>query len=150
VAELAIDDLHDTYEVRVVLETLAVSKAAEVFTDLDVETAREHLTAYGEARLRGLDREARAAHTAFHFALYQASGSEWLVRLIRPAWENSERYRSLSLQRSTWLDRQREHERILDACARHEAGEAALELRRHLTVTANLVARQMGRGDLFE
>jgi DNA-binding GntR family transcriptional regulator len=49
-----------------------------------------------------------------------------------------------------WVDRQREHERILDACVRHEPGEAALELRRHLTVTANLVARQMGRGDLFE
>jgi DNA-binding GntR family transcriptional regulator len=150
VAELALDDLHDTYEVRLVLETLAVSKAAESFTESDAALARDHLDEYGRAREHDDAREARVAHTAFHFVLYEASGSEWLVRLIRPAWENCERYRSLSLHDLIWVDRQREHERILDACVRHEPGEAALELRRHLTVTANLVARQMGRGDLFE
>jgi DNA-binding GntR family transcriptional regulator len=149
VAELALDDLHDTYEVRLALETLAVSKAATGFTERDGEQARAHLNEYAEARRRGHAREERAAHTAFHFVLYQAARSDWLLRLIRPAWENSERYRSLSLQKRIWVDRQREHERILDACARHEPAEAAAELRRHLTVTANLVARQMGRGDLF-
>jgi DNA-binding GntR family transcriptional regulator len=149
VAELALDDLHDTYEVRLALETLAVRKAAAAFTAADAEQARAHLNAYAEARGRDDARAARAAHTAFHFTLYHAAGSDWLVRLIRPAWENSERYRSLSLQKRIWTDRQREHERIVGACARHAPAEAALELKRHLTVTANLVAHQMGHGDLF-
>ena len=33
-----------------------------------------------------------AAHEALHFAIYAAAGSNWLLRLIRPVWESSERY----------------------------------------------------------
>jgi DNA-binding GntR family transcriptional regulator len=149
VSEIAVEDLHDTYEVRLALETLAVRRAAERFTVEDSQRARAHLDDYVAADERGDAREARAAHTAFHFALYAASGSDWLVRLIRPAWENCERYRSLSLDSRIWHDRQREHERLLAACSDRRPDEAAAELHRHLTVTANLIARQMGAGDLF-
>ena len=149
VSEIAVEDLQDTYEVRLALEPLAVQRAAARFSRADAEVARSHLDAFVQAHERGDAREARAAHAAFHFALYSASGSDWLVRLIRPAWENCERYRSLSLESRIWVDRQREHERLLAACAEHEPNEAAAELRRHLTVTANLIARQMGAGDLF-
>ena len=149
VSEIAVDDLHDTYEVRLELETLAVRRAAERFAPADGEAARSHLVAYVAAHERGDARDARAAHTAFHFALYAASGSDWLVRLIRPAWENCERYRSLSLESRIWRDRQREHERILEACVGRRPEEAALELHRHLALTANLIARQMGAQGLF-
>ncbi|MER3409295.1 MAG: GntR family transcriptional regulator, partial [Thermoleophilia bacterium] len=115
----------------------------------DEERARACLGAYAAARGQGDDRAARAAHAGFHFALYEASGSRWLVRLIRPAWENSERYRALSLKSRGFPDRQHEHERILAACVRHDPEAAAAELRRHLALTANLVARQMGSSDLF-
>ena len=72
------------------------------------------------------------------------------MRLIRPAWDNSERYRELSIQGPGIVrERQREHERILAACAAGDGATAAEELRRHLTVTANLVSRQLGvAGDL--
>lgn len=149
VSEIAVQDLCDTYEARLALETLAVRRAATRFTADDVETARVHLLAYAKAREGNDARAARIAHAAFHFALYAASGSTWLVRLIRPAWENCERYRSLSLQSRIWLDRQREHERILEACAGHDPGAAADELHRHLALTANLIARQMGHEDIF-
>jgi DNA-binding GntR family transcriptional regulator len=149
VSELALDDLRDTYEVRLVLEPLAVRKAAGRFTDRDAETSRRHLTEYGLARERGELLRARTAHTAFHFALYSAAGSEWLLRLIRPAWENCERYRAISLQSSGIRAVEREHERILDACVRHRPDRAAAELTRHLSATANLVAHEMGSDDLF-
>ena len=149
VSEIAVQDLYDTYEARLALETLAVRRAATRFTADDAETARGHLLAYVDARGGNDVRAVRASHAAFHFALYAASGSAWLVRLIRPAWENCERYRSLSLQSRIWLDRQREHERILEACAGHDPDAAADELHRHLALTANLIARQMGHEDLF-
>ena len=149
VSELALDDLRDTYEVRLVLEPLAVRKAAERFTDRDAEASRLHLTEYGLARERGDLLQARTAHTAFHFALYSAAGSEWLLRLIRPAWENCERYRAISLQSSGIRAVEREHERILDACIRRQPDRAAAELTRHLSATANLVAHEMGSDDLF-
>ena len=149
VSELALDDLRDTYEVRLVLEPLAVGKAAARFTDRDAETARRHLAEYAQARERGELLPARTAHTAFHFTLYAASGSEWLLRLIRPAWENCERYRAISLQSSGVREVEREHERILDACVRHQPERAAAELTHHLSATANLVAHEMGADDLF-
>jgi DNA-binding GntR family transcriptional regulator len=150
VSELALDDLRDTYEVRLVLEPLAVRRAAERFADADETAAHAHLADYRRARERGEQGQARAAHAAFHFALYRASGSEWLLRLIRPAWENCERYRAISLQSRGARDAEREHERILDACVDHEPDRAAAELARHLAATANLVARQMGAEELFD
>jgi DNA-binding GntR family transcriptional regulator len=149
VSELALDDLRDTYEVRLVLEPLAVRRAAGRFTAPDAAAAREHLADYVRAHERGDPRAARAAHTAFHFGLYAAAESEWLLRLIRPTWENCERYRSISLQSRSVAEVEREHERILDACERHDPDRAAAELARHLSITANLVARQMDWPDLF-
>jgi DNA-binding GntR family transcriptional regulator len=151
VSELAIDDLRDTYEVRLALETLAVRRAAERFTEGDGATSTEHLERWAEAHRGGDSVEARREHAAFHFSLYEASGSEWLVRLIRPAWENSERYRALSLpKRGTLPRRRQEHEAILDACVRHDPDEAERQLRGHLALTANLVAGCMGSEELFQ
>jgi DNA-binding GntR family transcriptional regulator len=149
VSDISVEDLHDTYEVRLALETLAVRRAAERFGHEDESDARAHLEEHAAAHERGEVREARAAHTAFHFVLYGASGSDWLVRLIRPAWENCERYRSLSLESRIWHDRRREHEAILDACVERCPDDAEAELRKHLAVTANLIARQMGEDDLY-
>jgi DNA-binding GntR family transcriptional regulator len=143
VSELALDDLRDAYEVRLLLEPRAVRRAAERFAADDAGAARAHLAAYAQSR-------DRVEHAAFHFALYRASHSEWLLRLIRPAWENCERYRAISLQRRGYAEIDRQHERILEACIRHEPDRAAEELTHHLALTANLVARQMGWPDLFD
>jgi DNA-binding GntR family transcriptional regulator len=150
VTELAIEDLRDAYEARLALETIAVRRAAARFTASDAAAARAHLDAYAAAHERGDTREARQAHADFHFTLYSASGSGWLVRLIRPVWENTERYRALSLRSTPRSERQAEHEAILAACGRHDPDDAARHLRRHLGETANLVARQMGAGELFQ
>src|SRR5437879_8160696 len=67
VSDLALDDLRDTYEVRLVLEPLAVRRAAGRFTSEDESAAHVHLVAYAQARERNEPRAARAAHAAFHF-----------------------------------------------------------------------------------
>ena len=149
VTELAIEDLHDTYEARLALETLAVRRAAARFTAEDEQRASAFLADYAGANRRGDARAARRAHADFHFALYSASGSDWLVRLIRPAWENCERYRALSLSGRSLRQRRAEHERILGACVRHDPDDAEEQLRLQLALTANLVARRMGAGELF-
>ncbi len=125
VSEVDLDDLHDTYEARSALETLAVRRAAQRFTDDDATRARSHLVGFAAACERGDARTARTEHAGFHFTIYEASGSDWLVRLIRPAWENCERYRTASVQSEIWRDRRAEHDRILDACVRHDADAAA-------------------------
>lgn len=150
VSRLSVDDLRDTYEARLSLETLAVRHAAERFSAEDGERCARLLAGHARAYRSGDDRRGRELHAEFHFALYTASGSLWLPRLIRPLWENSERYRIASLSARGSLDRRRrEHQRILDACIACDPGTAEQALRAHLVLTANLVARQMGEPPLF-
>jgi DNA-binding GntR family transcriptional regulator len=66
------------------------------------------------------------------------------VRLIRPAWENSERYRALATPSVEMIrSRQREHEHILATCAAGDAEAAAEALRAHLQKTEKLVTDQL-------
>jgi DNA-binding GntR family transcriptional regulator len=148
VTELSGEDLQQIYEARLALEPLAIRRAAMSFSEEAAADAQRELEIY-RAALRDRD-EAKSlqAHTRFHFALYTQSGSTWLVRLITPLWESSERYR-LSLPVAPQEKRLREHDRILSACVSHQPDVAAAELHNHLARTANAVAKQVGDGQLF-
>src|SRR4051812_31044614 len=95
VMELDVEELRELFSIRLALEGMAVRRAAELFTDTDGATAHASLAAYDEARARGDLRTAVSAHRAFHFSVYEAARSPWLLRLIRPAWDSCERYRPI-------------------------------------------------------
>ena len=151
VTELSIDDLREVYEARLALEPLAVRHAAENFTDADAQQAADRLADHVRASKQRALGPIWTTHTAFHFALYEAANSRWMLRLIHPLWESSERYRFAMLPVRLNLDKRRlEHERILQACIDHDPGRASLELHNHLALTANMIAAQMGSDELFE
>ena len=152
VVALDVDDLRELFEVRLALETLAVRGAARRFGEEDAARARSSLEAWGTAR-RGNDvREAMRAHTAFHFTIYEAAGSQWLLRLIRPAWDSCERYRPALL--SPKGDLQDRHERLdaelLAACEAHDEDRAAAALRAHLELAGEFYAVELGDRGIFE
>jgi DNA-binding GntR family transcriptional regulator len=149
VTELSLEDLRDVYEARLALEPLAVQHAAERFDRDDAERGQEALATLNKLGDRSTA-ATWAAHTAFHFSLYEPAGSAWLVRLIRPLWESSERYRLAAPTRRKLSMRRDEHERILRACMDHQPAVARAELHNHLARTANMVARSMGGRDLFD
>src|SRR4051812_43859737 len=92
VLDFDIQELRDLFHVRLTLESLAVRRAAERFTPADADAARSHLRGFDAAAATGDVRGTLRAHTDFHFTLYDASQSPWLVALIRPAWDRSERF----------------------------------------------------------
>jgi DNA-binding GntR family transcriptional regulator len=143
VTELSIKDLAEVYEARLALETLAIRRAAERFEPSHALDARRCLD-----QLAALADEASAAaseaHTRFHFALYDAAGSAWLLRLILPVWETSERYCLEAPAVRRLAQRADEHEEILAACEARDGDRAATALHDHLAVTANSLARAMG------
>jgi DNA-binding GntR family transcriptional regulator len=148
VTELSITDLAEVYEARLALEVLAIRRAAERFDAEHQATASQRL---GVLEQMSDDNSAPtwAAHAAFHFALYDAADSAWLLRLIRPVWETSERY-CLEVPGCRQLAaRRHEHQAILDACAAHDRDRAALALHDHLATTANSISIAMGGELLF-
>lgn len=149
VTELSIVDLTEVYEARLALEVLAIRRAAQRFDAAQEATARE--------RLQSLNRMSddnsaatSAAHAAFHFSLYAAADSGWLLRLIRPIWETSERYCLEVPQCRQLAARVDEHQAILDACVAHDPDRAALALHSHLATTASNISVAMGGEPLFE
>lgn len=148
VTELSPVDLQELYEARLALETMAIRKAAAAFTPELTDQAREHLQRYLVAQ-RDDDYD-ESAHKDFHFTLYSASGSRWLVRLITPLWESCERYRHKWVPlREELRNRGAEHDGILHACASRDPDRAALLLYNHLALTANFIAVQMTGGTIF-
>jgi len=149
VTELSITDLAEVYEARLALEVLAIRRAAERFDAAAQTTARRRLD---ELCRMADDNSAAtsAAHAAFHFALYDAADSAWLLRLIRPVWETAERY-CLEVPECRRLDaRAGEHEAIVSACEAHDPDRAALALHDHLATTANNIAIAMGGAPPYE
>jgi DNA-binding GntR family transcriptional regulator len=152
VLDFDMDELRDLFKVRLALESLAVRRAAERFTELDGELARAHLAEFDAAAAAGRVREAMRAHTDFHFTLYDASGSGWLVALIRPAWDRSERFRPALL---TAADGTQERHRafdeaLFDACAAHDPDAAAAALHDHLELASAVFHRELGGRGIFD
>jgi DNA-binding GntR family transcriptional regulator len=149
VTELSINDLAEVYEARLALEVLAIRRAACRFTPGEAAVARQRLD---ELNRMSDDNSAAtsAAHDAFHFALYEAAVSAWLLRLIRPVWETAERYCLEFPECRQLKGRKLEHEAILKACEEHDEDRAAIFLHDHLATTANNIVEAMGGEALFE
>ena len=97
-------------------------------------------------------RETMRAHTDFHFTLYEASRTPWLVSLIRPAWDRSERFRPALLASAG--DPQDLHrafdERLLTACSVHDPEAAAHALYEHLELASVFFKTELGGQGIFE
>jgi DNA-binding GntR family transcriptional regulator len=147
-----VDDLRDLFEVRLALESLAVRRAAVRVTPGDVDDARGSLDALDEARRVGDVLAAMRAHTDFHFTLYDACGAPWLLQMIRPAWDRTERFRPALFSAAGELqDRHREIDgRLLDAVSAGDADGAAATLFEHLDLAGRFYGPELGDRGIFE
>ena len=117
----------------------------------EVAEARKHLDAHNQCIEQSRLEEARDAHRRFHFALYKAAGSEWLVRGLEPAWQNAERY--LFAAPKGDVDHEQtasEHEAILDACANHDAERASETMHAHIMSARDRVASLLMDNSAFD
>ena len=151
VVSFDVEDLRDLFQVRLVLESLAVRRAAAHMDDATTERAQARLDALDAARADGDVRRAMRAHTDFHFALYDASGSRWLVRLIRPAWDSSERFRPALLSPGGELQELHRalDERLLAACSAGDGDLAAAALFEHLELAGRFFEPELGGRGIF-
>jgi len=148
---LEVEELRELFSIRLSLEGMAVRRAAELFSAGDEEVARGHLAAFDDARHRGDTRAAMREHTAFHFTLYQAAQSGWLLRLIRPCWDSCERYRPVLLAETGALQDRHEEldDELLAACAARDADRAATALYAHLELATDIYTVELKGRSIF-
>jgi DNA-binding GntR family transcriptional regulator len=153
-APISAADLQDLTMVRVEVESLCLKRAIEI-GDVNWESrlvAAFHRLSRTPERapadpIRSNDEWAEA-HAAFHLALVEGCDSPWLLRLHSQLYDQSERYRRLSIP----LAKQernvgQEHQRILDATLKRDAKKAVALLTAHLTATTNILLAAKVKGE---
>ena len=144
-------ELRDLVENRVRLEADALERAVargDAAWDALLEATHNELGLVSEAATRTDDSAAarimawEEAHRRFHFALLARCDSPWLLRLIGIVYDNTMRYRWLTLGhdgvRSVASAFER-HSRLLDAALDRDVGGAVDELRRHTRLTLDSI-----------
>lgn len=142
------EDLLESYEIREVLETLAITHTVEGFTDKAAKELNEFIE-----RMRRTKNSRRwlQMNDEFHLKLYECAGRPRLSALIETLRDASNPYIYMFVanQRPTG-DADEEHQAILDACIRGDAEAARQALRDHLRHTSQELARRLAERDPTE
>jgi DNA-binding GntR family transcriptional regulator len=151
VAPLDAEEARDLLELRLSLDPLAASLAAERRTSQDVARMR--------AALAGLETlptdptpQQLAAHRHFHSAIYLASHNARLVRTLDDLWDAADRYRRHGLQTERTdeerEEKAREHRLLFEAVVEGDGETAADVMRTHIrTSTGARAAWQLASPD---
>ncbi len=147
VAPVSLKDLWDITRLRQQLETEAVRRSIAIGDD---RWESEVLAAYHRlSKLRDkktgqlllLTDETVERHRTFHFSLFSACDSPWLIRFISTLHDHSERYRRFSTLHATRPRRTHdEHKAILAAIMARDATLACSLIHEHLESTAKVVS----------
>lgn len=145
VSPITLEELWDLTQMRVDLESKALRMAIQNGDDkweAGIVAAFHRLSRLDEQlklMLPTIDWEER--HSEFHEALVAACPSKWLSHFRRILFDQSERYRRLSLsQKLVERDVPGEHRYIMDAALARDADAACNHLKAHISRTAAIVA----------
>jgi DNA-binding GntR family transcriptional regulator len=144
-------DLLDVYEIRIMLETIAIKRSMQNANDgyvADVQHAWNALRVIPHSDGPDADPAQllawEEAHRNFHTSLLERCGSPWLLKLVAQLFEHSTRYRNLSLGiRGTEADILREHQQIAEAVLAGDKKAAVAALTDHLRLTVDALAETL-------
>ncbi|MGE0808009.1 MAG: GntR family transcriptional regulator [Burkholderiaceae bacterium] len=154
VADTSIEEMWDTIETRVLIETAALRDAIGHATDeweVAIISAFHSLSQYAGRLARAAAPADEAAieeverrHQAFHASLVATASSKWLRELSALLYVQTERYRRPLLAQRLSPDEQRrnieqEHRDLLDACLQRDADTACALLAAHLRSTGRII-----------
>jgi GntR family carbon starvation induced transcriptional regulator len=144
VAPISESELHDIYDMRQLLEGEALERSVKSGGDQWKQSVHQAYEALEQAAARDTGQSPAdilawsSVHRAFHDSLFQACGSEWLLRFVAILSDHSQRYRMLSRRRSS-RPTSEEHKAIFDAAMAGDAAKARDALRVHLAKTVDVL-----------
>jgi DNA-binding GntR family transcriptional regulator len=125
-----VEDVQESYEIREVLEVLALTRAIPRMTPDRLAELQQLVTAMRKTKD---DERWLEANTRFHLLLYEPASRPRLEGLIANLRDASAAYIRMYVQRKPHSDD--EHQAILDAVGRRDVPGAQRALRRHLRGT---------------
>ena len=140
VTELSRASLNQIYEIRLVLEPLALRKAMAAQEDVDVERIKTAHAAMNDA-FKQPDLVLRERlHREFHRSLFESCGSAWLLSITDNLSIHSARYRLLSLEPRGGAEAvEKEHADLVTAFMSKDADEAVDQLVAHISRTLDFL-----------
>jgi DNA-binding GntR family transcriptional regulator len=143
VAEVSVQEMLEIYELRALLEPMALRRSVAQGNDAWRRELRDCFASMMElssGRLADLDGPAygeyEARHVHFHKASLSRCGSGWLIRITDLLTDQSRRYRRLSLPiREQFASVEAEHRAIVEACLEGDQESAAVAVIAHMDNT---------------
>ena len=147
VARVTVQQIHDTFDVRRLLEGAAAARAAELATDADIDRLR----ALASVPMGGPQeyRQSETANVQFHLAIAACARNTLALELIERCLAQVDRFMSLGVSFGQFTETATEaHEQIADAIARHDAAGARARMEEHLDCGSRLMKDALLRGQL--
>lgn len=124
--------LEAIYQLRSVVEPLAVKLATPKMTEKDIQEGQALVSRGREVAKSGDSKAVQQADMDFHSFIYQLSGNPLIAETMRLHWNHLRRGMGRVLNAGPATGIWNEHGYVLDAMSRGEADEAAEFMRKHL------------------
>lgn len=140
VAGVRLEDLHDIYYLRRLIEGDVALRAASLYADQGLEHIQHSLEVLLDASPERPESEFWNVHRDFHRAILQPALDSWSERVINLLWQNAERYHRLFTLVFGSLDvAHREHRALAEAAAARDGERLQDLLITHLNHTEETV-----------
>lgn len=141
VAAVDIDELHDLYRLRRLLEVDAIRRAFPVYTSEFIEGARDLFDELLELAPSQDDSRWWGVHKRYHWWFLEPGLTPWSTRLLQLVWQSSERYQRLyTLVFGSVEEANVEHERVLADAASEDVETFVEAWVHHLDRTEETIA----------
>jgi DNA-binding GntR family transcriptional regulator len=157
VARVTVQSIHETFDVRRLLEGAAAGRAAELATPEEIEQLRVLAVlprpAEGDYRSRTNSpaeyRDAEAANVRFHLAIAAAARNSLAMELIERCLAQVDRFMSLGVHFGPFQEVATDaHLAIVDAIAQHDGDVARSRMEEHLDCGSRLMKDALLRGQV--
>lgn len=121
---VSVEDLVDIYKIRMRLEGLAASIAAEKMTDDEKKALSENVELAGFYVSKNNPEKLKELDTEFHDLIYKGAGSRIIYRTLADLHQRTKLYRKISLSIPERVEKSvEEHGKICDAILRGDSEE---------------------------
>ena len=148
VVGVTVDDLIDTYRIRMRLEGLATAMATSRLSEEDKERLEKAMEMSEYYMKRQDTEQLKELDTSFHSTIYAASGNRMLYKILTELHRNIRTYRKLSLTMPGRLEASiEEHRDILKAMLEGDSQKADELTSLHIERAMNNMVEAMKKGD---